>query len=276
MATVNPPSRTTRTEEAQRTVHGNPEIIALRGGQALPEGYSYAIRDQPRNTRAEPSPEWCPPDTVIVSPTRRDVARTMDDGTDIDKGRATARRNLTKSANKKAQVAYARGVKESLANGRPVTLNVAEGHTDLKARWHAAAKEAAYKILDLRKEGWKDYTIFEKEKVHREIKHQYKFDPPLDPRKVDKYLAGHLRTSRGVWKAHWQKYGDAKKHHNCPEEAWESLIKWWCTEACMEESRKMAGRRSLVQNASKSGRNSLIDRMDEDVRDATMLFVVTL
>ena len=114
-----------------------------------------------------------------------------------------------------------------MANGRPTTIKIPEESTDLKAKWHAAAKEVAYKLLDLRKESWKDYNIFEKTMVHMELDARYKFDPPLDPRCVDKYLSGHLRTSRAVWKVYWQKYGDTQRHHNCPEEAWAKLTKWY-------------------------------------------------
>lgn len=115
-------------------------------------------------------------------------------------------------------------MKDLLVEGRPPTLNVSEDETHLKARWYAAAKEIAYKLLDLRKEGWRGYSIFDKGKVHKELNAQYKLDPPLDPKRVDKYLAGHLRSSRAVWKAHWQRCGDFDRHHNCPEEAWEKLI----------------------------------------------------
>ena len=212
-------------------------------------------------------------DNTIVSPPARVVVHLIDDVADEGKSHPTSKRNSTKNVNKKAQSAFAKEMKESLAIRRPVMLKIGEGHNDLKARWHAAAKEIAYKMLDLRKEGWKDYSLFEKGRVHKELNFVYQFDPPIDPRKGDKYLAGHLRTSRGVWIAHWLKYGDNLRHPNCPPEAWATLIKWWCTEACREEAWKMAGCRSLVQKASKAGRNSVIDRMDEEVRHTTMLNV---
>ena len=47
----------------------------------------------------------------------------------------------------------------------------------------------------------------------------YKFDPPLDPKCVDKYLVGHLHSSRAECKAHWVKHGDKERHINCLEEA---------------------------------------------------------
>ena len=265
MPSTHPSNRTSRTEPAKGMADGNPQIFALRGGEPLPDGYIFAVRDPSRENPVDSTPTKSARATNFGSPPGRHVGQAVNDHADKQKSVAAARRNLTRNANKKAHASYVKEVKESLATGRPVTINVAEGQHDLKSRWHAAAKEAAYKLLDLRKEGWKDYTLFEKSKVRDEINDKYHFDPPIDPRKVDKYLAGHLRTSRGVWKAHWQKHGDDNRHPNCPVEAWGVLIKRWPTGACMEEAVEMAGRRSLVQNASKTGRNSLLDRMDEEV-----------
>jgi hypothetical protein len=45
--------------------------------------------------------------------------------------------------------------------------------------------------------------MFEKILVHKELNSQYKFDPPLDPKRVDKCLTGHLRSARAVLKAQW-------------------------------------------------------------------------
>lgn len=108
--------------------------------------------------------------------------------------------------------------------------------------------------------------MFEKAVVHKELNAQYKFDPPLDPKRVDKYLCGHLRSARAVWKTHWLQYGDDARHPNCVEEAWQKLIRWWPSQACKEEAAAMAERRSLVQNRSKTDRKRLVDRMDEHVR----------
>ena len=82
---------------------------------------------------------------------------------------------------------------------------------------------------------------------------------------VEKYLAGHLCSSRAVWKAHWMRYGDFERHHNCPEEAWDKLIQWWPTDSCKEESTDMAGRRAAVQHTSNTGRKTLLDRKEESV-----------
>jgi len=68
-------------------------------------------------------------------------------------------------------------MKDSLVEGKPLTLNVSEDETHLKARWYPVAKEIAYKLLDMRKEGWRGYSIFDKGKVHKELNVQYKFDP---------------------------------------------------------------------------------------------------
>ena len=178
-----------------------------------------------------------------------------------------AKRNLAKNMNRKANASFAREMKESLAAGRPPTRHVADQQTDLKTRWHAAAKTVAYKLLDLRRDGWKEYTNFDKARVHKELAAVYKFDPPLDEKRVEKYLSGHLRTSRAVWKAHWLKYGESQRHHNCPEEAWEALTKWWPTSKCQTAAADMAARRAKVQTAGASGRTSLIDRMTKEVRN---------
>jgi hypothetical protein len=145
-------------------------------------------------------------------------------------------------------------------------VKVVESETHLKTRWQSAAKEAAYKFLDLRKEGWKAYTAFERSKVHKEMRDIYKFDPVIVPSRVEKYLAQHFRSSRALWKAHWKAHGPENRHPGCPQEAWDKLIQWWPTEACKEESVSMANRRSKVQNRSKLGRKRLLDRMDEEVR----------
>lgn len=55
--------------------------------------------------------------------------------------------------------------------------------------------------------------------MHNELNTRYKFDPPLDPKFVNKYLSAHLRSSRAVWKAHWLRNENEDKHPNCPEEA---------------------------------------------------------
>ena len=188
------------------------------------------------------------------------------EGPDPGKSKLNARRNLTRKTNRKANTSFAKELKDSLASGRPTNLKVPADQTDLKAAWHAAAKEVAYKFLDLTRESWKDYSIFEKSVVHTELKEAYNFDPPLDPKRVDKYLSCHLRTSRAVWKAHWKKYGAEHRHHNCPEVAWAKLTTWWPTTACQEEAAEMASRRARVEKTSNVGRSSLLERMDGQVR----------
>jgi hypothetical protein len=178
---------------------------------------------------------------------------------------AAERRNETKRQNREAQSSLIKEVKEALAEGRPANVKVSENARHLKARWHAAAKEVAYKFLDLRRESWKSYSPFEKTKVRKELAAIIKFNPPLEPHVVDKYIAGHLRSARAVWKAHCLQHGDDDRHPNCPEEAWETLIKWWPTPACKEEAAGMALRRSKVARTSRTGRKGLVDRMDEQV-----------
>lgn len=241
-----------------------PELIAIREGEPLPAGFKLIVREAANPIVPPPTSDildlTSPPDPE-TNPSR--------DGGDEAKARAAAKRNVTRSANKQSNATYIKEVKDSLAGGRPPVINVSEDHTHLKAKWHAAAKEAAYKLLDLRKEGWKAYTPFEKTLVRKEVYKLYTFDPPLDPSVIDRFLCNHLRSARAVWKAHWLRYGDDVPHPNCPEEAWESLIQWWKTPECMEEAAAMAERRSKVQSASKTGRKRLVDRMDDEVRPCT-------
>lgn len=192
--------------------------------------------------------------------------KMLSEDADNIKRQAAERKKSTRTTNKQLQASFVKEVKDSLAAGRPPVITVNSDETHLKTKWHAAAKNAAYKILDLRKEGWKEYTMFDLAKVHKEFKETCKFDPPIDPKRVEKYLAGHLRSMRAVWKAHWQRHGSDNRHPHCPEEAWETLIQWWPTDKCKERSAAMASRRSRVQNSSTTGRKPIVERMLEAVR----------
>ena len=229
------------------------------------------VRERPNVTPTGRDETHRPCNTVDLSTPPKAGMPTDGDIVGDAKNTSAAKKNLTKNLNRKANSAFAKELKDALASGRPPVIKLSEDSTALKARWHAAAKEVAYKLLDLTKESWKEYTFHEKNVVHIELNEKYGFDPPLDPKKIDKYLSGHLRTSRAVWKAHWLKHGDSSRHHNCPAVAWEKLIKWWCTEACQEESTKMASRRSKVQTKSKTGRKSLVETMDGEVSDISII-----
>lgn len=255
-------------ERPQNTEAGTTRIsqlIALKEGDPIPEGYALVVQTHVVPVAPGSTEQQGPCDTVdLTTPPRANVPCGQE-GLDSAKARTAATRNLTRNTNRKANVTFARELKDSLATGRPTTMKVAEDQKDLKSIWHAGAKEVAYKFLDLTKESWKEYTIFEKNMVHNELKEQFKFQPPIDPKCIDKYLSGHLRTSRAVWKAHWKKFGPSKRHHNCPQDAWDKLCKWWPTTACQEEAAEMASRRARVENTSKVGRTSLLDRMDKQV-----------
>lgn len=253
--TPNPAGCTTRTSN----------LIALKDGVSVPEGYALVV-----DTRAEPAPLLrvqlrSAGETVDLSTPPKATVTATEKGSANAKSIAATKRNLTRNTNRKANASFAKELKESLATGDPITIKDADEQGNLKAVWHAAAKEVAYKFLDLTKETWKDYSIFEKTMVHDEINAQFKFDPPITQKRIDNYLSSHLRTSRAVWKAHWKKNGPSERHHNCPQAAWDRLCKWWPTAACKEEAAIMAGRRAKVEKNSKVGRSALVDRMDEQV-----------
>ena len=246
-----PQPRTTRT----------PQLIALKDGDPIPIGYTYVVEETTEHVPNAGIEVRGTIATVDLSTPPRAPQTAGDEGPDTEKSRSKARRNLTRNNNRKANTTFAKEMKDSLASGQPTTINLAGDNTDLKATWHAAAKEVAYKFLDLTKESWKDYNMFEKNMVHTELREQFKFDPPLDPRMIDKYLSGHFRTSRAVWKAHWKKCGSSARHHNCPQDAWDKLTKWWQTSECQEEATEMARRRALVEQNSTTGRTSVADRL---------------
>ena len=252
-----------RPPQPQPTTTQALQVIAR---QVIPSGHTYAGDGQASPVPSARIPLRSASVTVdLITPpkaTQTAAARAPDTA----KSRANAKRNLTRNLNRKANATFAKELKESLASGQPAAVNVAAEQSNLKGAWHIAAKEAAYKYLDLRKESWKDYNQFEKAQVHKELAAQYRCNPPIDIECVDKYLSGHLRTSRAVWKAHWRKYGPSRRHHNCPVEAWEKLTTWWPTERCREEAAEMSNRRAMVEGSSKVGRNSLLHRMDAQVR----------
>jgi hypothetical protein len=244
-----------------READGAAEVFAVREGAALPPGFSFVIR-----SHSAPPPRTIASVLVDLTTPPKTPAAVAGEDAKTEKRKVAEKRNATRSTNKKVNANFVKELKDSLAEGRPPEMKVPESQTHLKARWHAAAKEACYKILDLRREGWKGYSHFEKTKMHNEMNAIAKFEPPIERRRVEKFLAQHLRGSRAVWKAHWRRHGDKNRHPNCPEEAWAQLIKWWCTEACTDEANDMASRRSMVQNNSKLGRKELVDQMEEEVR----------
>lgn len=213
-----------RAGDNQPWAGGPSSIIAVKEGETVPEGYTLAVRNVGKAADGRGSTAVISRDTVDLCTPPDSAANMPDSNVEAAKRAAAARRNAMKSTNRQAQVTFAKEVKDSLAGGRPPSMKLDEDDTHLKSRWHATAKEVAYKFLDLRKESWKSYSIFDKGKVHKEINAIIKFDPPLDGKRIDKYLAGHLRSARAVWKAHWQRYGPDNRHHNCPEEAWAKLI----------------------------------------------------
>lgn len=265
------PQKSGRPPHPQGRTTTAPTLIVLKEGDRIPEGYAYVVEKCGDHVATNTKQATTPRDTVDLSTPPKATEPGRGEAYDTSKSQSAARRNLTRNSNRKANATFVKDLKDSLATGQPMTLKVAEDNTDLKSTWHAAAKEVAYKFLDLTKESWKDYSRFERTVVHNEVNEQYNFDPPIDPKRIDKYLSCHFRTSRAVWKAHWKKNGPSERHRNCPQLAWDKLTKWWSTDACREEAEEMASRRARVETHSKVGRSSLVDRMDEQVNNVEVL-----
>ena len=164
-----PASRHNSPREARKRTGDASQVIGTRDGAVLPDGYEYTIRKVARQMPAAPEASRIPvPSFDACTPPRAPVCRT--DGPAEPPGRSeSARRNAARSSNKLAHAAFARELKDSLAEGRPPAVSVGGEDSHMKARWHAAAKEMAYNLLDLRKEGWKGYSDFDKAKLHKEL-----------------------------------------------------------------------------------------------------------
>lgn len=155
-----------------------------------------------------------------------------------------------RTQNRRAHADFTRNYKKSISFGKKRIIKVPKDSgppiQHCKSRWHAAVKEVAYSVLDLRVKDWTLYSKFEKDRLHSELAQQFKFDPPLNENQVEKYIAGHLRGQRCVWKAHWVAHGSDNRHTNCPPEAWATLTKWWSTQAAADEAEEMCVRRAKV------------------------------
>lgn len=194
-------SLNSRAEGDRPRIEGATEVLTLREGETLPKGYTYVTRTRGNEGVAPVRKAVISTNTVDLTTPPEGGHHAVGGDVGTTKRRATAKMNVTRNTNKEVNAAFAKEMKDSFAGGRPPAMNVSEGQTHLKARWHSAAKEVAYNILDLSKDEWKAYSMFDRGKVHKEMNEKYKFDPPLDPKRVDKYLAGCLRNSRAAWKA---------------------------------------------------------------------------
>lgn len=155
-------NRECRTEQVHSTRGGNHRTNPVRLPETRPRGHTNTTHAPPLVSHAERSPARTHNIPIDVSSPPRGVAQSPRDHVDSASGRPASNRNFARNANRKANASFAREMKESLAGGRPVTYRAPEGQNDLKGRWHAAAKEVAYSVLDLRKEGWRNYNMFEK------------------------------------------------------------------------------------------------------------------
>jgi hypothetical protein len=187
-----------RTQNPQTKTARAPQLIALKDGDPIPEGYTFVVGECHEHVASGRTQLQSACETVDLTTPPKATYATGAEGPESEKSKLTRRQNLARNTNMKANTSFAKELKESLATGRPTSIKVAAEQTDLKGAWHAAAKEIAYKLLDLRKESWKDYSIFEKSVVHKELNELILFDPLLDPKRIDKFLSCHLRTLRVV------------------------------------------------------------------------------
>lgn len=117
-----------------------PQLIVLWEGVALPNRYTYAMRTGGTNISMDKERMRNHAETVDLSTPLKGVAHVVERNNETPKSIAHARKNATQNANKKLNTTFAREVKDSLAGGKPPTINGNEDETHLKARWHATTK----------------------------------------------------------------------------------------------------------------------------------------
>ena len=110
-----PHPNTRRQEQRQRTREGNPQLLALREGEAHPAGYKYLVRETRTDGEATENTVGCAGNTMDVSSTPPYGIHPFGAEADTTSKTAMARRNANRNINKKANVTFAKEMKESLA-----------------------------------------------------------------------------------------------------------------------------------------------------------------
>ena len=173
------------------------------------------------------------------------------------------RKNARKRELRKTNNVFTDELRRSLASGGTPVIELPSNEAGIvtsgKFRWHQAVKAVAYRVLDLTIMNWAHQSKRDVKRFHEELQKEYRFVPELDKHCVEKYLKGHLRSSRAVWKQVWTDTGDLMKPQNCPTEVWEVLIKWWPTTVAKATAESMKDIRTRVKSLHRLGRKNLAE-----------------
>lgn len=171
------------------------------------------------------------------------------------------RKNARKRELRRTNNVFTDELRRSLASGGTPVIKLPSNEAGIitsgKFRWHQAVKAVAYRVLDLTIMNWAQQSKRDVKRFHEDLQKEYSFVPELGQHCVEKYLKGHLQSSRASWKQVWADTGELVKPHNCPIEVWEVLIKWWPTTAAKATATNMKDMRTKVKNPHRLGRKNL-------------------
>lgn len=184
------------------------------------------------------------------------------------------RKNARKRELRKTNNVFTDELRRSLASGGTPVIKLPSNEVGIvtsgKFRWHQAVKAVAYRVLDLTIMNWAHQSKRDVKRFHEELEKEYRFVPELGKHCIEKYLKGHLRSSRAAWKQVWADTGELVKPENCPSEVWEVLVKWWPTTVAKATSDNMKDIRKKVKNLHRLGWKNLSEVIAlEEVSDTT-------
>jgi hypothetical protein len=67
----------------------------------------------------------------------------------------------------------------------------------------------------------------------------FRFDPPLKPGIIEKYVQEHLSFVRQKWRKVGKVGGDATRPNGCPTNAWPKLVRYWKIPHAEHENEQM-------------------------------------
>jgi hypothetical protein len=122
-----------------------------------------------------------------------------------------------------------------------------------KTIWQSRLKSYMYGFLDFGIWEIRKQPRANLDKIYAKMNEDFTYSPePLNKNAMYEYIRARLRDLRSKWKKKWEEEGD--KPSECPQAAWETLIKHWSTEKVMAEAEKMKKARGAVKNPSHVGR----------------------
>lgn len=133
VAPQEPPTEYNDQQQTGNTMEVPTKVIALREGDALPEGYIYGVHADAQFVSIDAKGVKKRPDAVYLCTPPKATPHGSDGAAEVAKNTKVARRNTTRNTNKHANAKFAQEMKDSLAGGRPSKITITKNETHLKA-----------------------------------------------------------------------------------------------------------------------------------------------